>query len=81
MKQVQSVFPAAVCVQESFHQKKAEDWKGRSANVPDNTVPGDLSGTDGKKNPKRGLIVGKDQNSGMIDQHQNAGKKLKGTAA
>ena len=73
-KQVLSVFAAVPRVKEALDQKKTEDREGRSADITDDTVPGDLCGTNGKEHPEGRFPVGE-------DQHQDTGKKFQGTAA
>ncbi len=80
-KQVLSVFAAVPRVKEALNQKKTEDREGRSADITDDTVPGDLCGTNGKEHPEGRFPVGEDQNAGVVDQHQDTGKKFQGTAA
>ena len=80
-KQVLSVFAAVPRVKEALDQKETEDREGRSADITDNAVPGDLCGTNGKEHPEGRFPVGEDQNAGVVDQHQDTGKKFQGTAA
>ena len=80
-KQVLTVFFAVPCMQEPFNKKKTEDREGRPSDVTDDAVPGNLCGTNCKKYPEGRLTVGEDQDSGMVDQHQDAGKKFQGAAA
>ena len=51
-KQVLSVFAAVPRVKEALDQKETEDREGRSADITDNAVPGDLCGTNGKEYPE-----------------------------
>ena len=80
-KPVLSLFTAVPRMKEALNQKKTEDREGRSADITDDTVPGDLCGTNGKEHPEGRFPVGEDQNAGVVDQHQDTGKKFQGTAA
>ena len=52
-KQVLSVFAAVPRVKEALDQKETEDREGRSADITDDAVPGDLCGTNGKEYPEQ----------------------------
>lgn len=54
-KQVLSVFAAVPRVKEALDQKETEDREGRSADITDDAVPGDLCGTNGKEYPEGGF--------------------------
>ncbi len=54
-KQVLSVFAAVPRVKEALDQKETEDREGRSADITDDAVPGDLCGTNGKEYPEAGF--------------------------
>lgn len=57
-KQVQAVFPAVSCVNKSFHEQKAEDGEGHTANVTTDTVHGYDVITQGEEGDFcRGVIV------------------------
>ena len=80
-QEISAVFPAVMCMQETFYNKETKDWKGATSDIAYNAVCGDTPSINIKQICESWLILAEDNSTGMVDQHGDTCDHFEHTAA
>ena len=80
-QKISAVFPAVMCMKETFYNKETKDRKGTAPDITDNAVCRIAFAIDIKQSIKCRWVKFQYDRTGMVDQHGNTGDHFEHTAA